>query len=271
MEDDRGWIKLHRKIIDTPEWLSEPFTRGQAWVDLLLLANHTSGFIRKRGIRVAVDRGQVGYSERTLGERWQWSRGKVRRFIAELIRLSRVSYKISEKTVPKNTSVSGLIYIINYEEYQSNDTESSTEDSTENGTRTRMKRMKRHIYSENALSVLSYLNERVDNKYRDASNIEARLKDGGTIQDCQRIIDNKLNDPYFRENPRFLNPETLFRKSHWDKYLNESTSTPAPGSNGNSLISCPRCSQRVLQVDLLPEGSGCKVCEYNFLSEGRTP
>ena len=67
--ENSGWIKLHRQIMDTPEWLSEPFTKGQAWVDLLLLANHKTGFIRKRGILVAVERGQVGFSERVLADR----------------------------------------------------------------------------------------------------------------------------------------------------------------------------------------------------------
>jgi hypothetical protein len=64
MEND-GWIKLHRIIMDHPDWLSEPFTRAQAWVDLLLLANYKTGHIRKRGILIEVQRGQVGYSEET--------------------------------------------------------------------------------------------------------------------------------------------------------------------------------------------------------------
>ena len=80
MGNNLGWIRIHRKIMDTPEWLAEPFTRAQAWVDLLLLANHETGFIRKRGIMIAVERGQVGYSEDALSARWRWSRGKVRRF-----------------------------------------------------------------------------------------------------------------------------------------------------------------------------------------------
>lgn len=147
MGNNQGWIKLHRQIMETPEWFAEPFTRGQAWVDLLLLANHETGFIRKRGILVTVDRGQVGYSEETLALRWQWSRGKVRRFISELTQLARVYRKISEKTIPKKTSVSSLIFIVNYDKYQMN----STEDDTENGRKTiqeqRIKRMKKNIYT----------------------------------------------------------------------------------------------------------------------------
>lgn len=143
MESNTGWIKLHRNIMDSPDWLAEPFTRAQAWIDLLLLANHKPGFIRKRGIMVAVDRGQVGYSEEALACRWQWSRGKTRRFLSELVRLSQISHRISEKTVQKNASVSSLIHIVNYDKHQMN----GTEDRTENGRKTvqeqRMKRMKR--------------------------------------------------------------------------------------------------------------------------------
>ena len=79
-----GWIKLHRKIMDNPLYLSEPFTRMQAWIDLLLLANHKEGFFYVRGNKVIVKRGQIGTSSRTLAARWQWSRGKVERFLNEL-------------------------------------------------------------------------------------------------------------------------------------------------------------------------------------------
>ena len=34
-----GYIKLHRSLMDNPLWTEKPFSRGQAWVDLLMLAN----------------------------------------------------------------------------------------------------------------------------------------------------------------------------------------------------------------------------------------
>ena len=79
-----GWIKLHRSLIDHDIWTQEPFTRGQAWVDLLLLANHTQNQFRVRGNLVIVSRGEVARSEESLALRWKWSRNKVRRFIEEL-------------------------------------------------------------------------------------------------------------------------------------------------------------------------------------------
>lgn len=68
---------------------------------------------------------------------------------------------------------------------------------------------------------MAYLNEKKGSRFRDDSDIRARLKDGGTVEECKRIIDAKMKDPYFLENPKYFNPETLFRKKHWDKYLNE--------------------------------------------------
>lgn len=77
------------------------------------------------------------------------------------------------------------------------------------------------IYNGDAQIILAYLNEKKGSKYEDDSFIIPRLKEGRTIQECIQVIDNKLQDSYFIENPKYLCPETLFRKSKFDKYLNE--------------------------------------------------
>ena len=66
-----GWIKLHRKLKDNKLWLCEPFTRGQAWVDLLLLANHEDNFFYCREHKIEVKRGEVGWSQLKLAKRWR--------------------------------------------------------------------------------------------------------------------------------------------------------------------------------------------------------
>jgi hypothetical protein len=116
----RGYIKLFRKLQDNKLWLSQPFTYSQAWIDLILIANYKPGVIFVRGNRVNVKRGQVGMSERSLALRWQWSRGKVRRFLRML--------KTDQYIVQQKSSVTSLITIINYDEYQGNGTADSTTD-----------------------------------------------------------------------------------------------------------------------------------------------
>ena len=68
---------------------------------------------------------------------------------------------------------------------------------------------------------MDFLNGQKGSKYRDTTQIEARLKEGKTFDECITIIQNKMADEFFQRNPKHLNPTTLFRKSHWDKYLND--------------------------------------------------
>lgn len=116
----KGWVKLHRKMADHPLWLSEPFTRAQAWVDLIMLANHADGFVRVRGVRVDVPRGSLGWSEARLATRWRWSRGKARRFLREL--------ETVQQIVQQKNNATSVISITNYDEYQQDGTADGTAD-----------------------------------------------------------------------------------------------------------------------------------------------
>jgi len=105
-----GWIKLWRSSQDSEMYFSEKFTKWQAWMDLLILANHKDSTIFIRGIEVQVKTGQVARAEGTLAKRWRWSRDKVRRFISIL--------QTRQQIRQQKTPAINLIEIINYEEYQ---------------------------------------------------------------------------------------------------------------------------------------------------------
>lgn len=122
--EDQGWIKLHRKLNESELWLLEPFTKGQAWVDLILNANHKDGSMDVRGNIVTIKRGQIGWSELTMASRWRWSRDKVRRFLRWL----KTRQQIEQQTVFKITSI---ITIINYDQYQGDTTNKTTDDTTD--------------------------------------------------------------------------------------------------------------------------------------------
>lgn len=53
------------------------------------------------------------------------------------------------------------------------------------------------------------------------SHINARLSDNFTIDNFKKVIDNKLKDKNFQDNPGWYNPDTLFSPGHFEKYLNE--------------------------------------------------
>lgn len=62
-------------------WYSERFSKGQAWVDLLLLANHSDKKILFNGEFIIVERGQYLTSMVKLAEKWKWSRPTVTKFL----------------------------------------------------------------------------------------------------------------------------------------------------------------------------------------------
>lgn len=117
---------MHCQLAHHDLWLMEPFTRGQAWVDLLMLAQTKPGWIMVRGISVDLDRGQVGYSELALSARWKWSRNKVRLFIDSLRKRQMVDVKKDNKTT--------IISILNFDTYQARPTTSDTTSDTANDT-----------------------------------------------------------------------------------------------------------------------------------------
>lgn len=118
----KGWVKFHRRYLESDLWLSESFTKGQAWVDLFSLANHKAKSIWIRGIEINIKRGQLAWSEVSLSQRWTWSRNKVRRFLKWL--------KMKHQIEQKNTNVTTLISIVNYERYQIDETPNDTPNDT---------------------------------------------------------------------------------------------------------------------------------------------
>lgn len=118
----QGWIKVHRGMSDHFLWNSEPFSKGQAWLDLLLHANFTDNEILIKGQVVKLKRGQQARSEVTLTKQWKWSRNKVRRFL-ELLKKEGM---IESET----THLTSVITICNYNSFQSGDTAGGTAHDT---------------------------------------------------------------------------------------------------------------------------------------------
>jgi len=104
-----GWISLNRSLFNNELWTSEPFSRGQAWVDLLLLANHKESYFYKRGNKIIVKRGQLGRSCVELSDRWKWSRNKVNKFLKDLEKEHQIEVVKS--------SITQLVTIVNYDKF----------------------------------------------------------------------------------------------------------------------------------------------------------
>lgn len=107
----KGWIKLHRSIQDCWIWLDDkPFSKGQAWVDILLSCNHADKKIPFDGKPIVVKRGEWITSVVSLAERWGWGRKKVSNFLNVL----EEDLMIEQQRNNKRT----LIKVVNYDVYQ---------------------------------------------------------------------------------------------------------------------------------------------------------
>lgn len=107
---EKGWIKLHRKILDCWIWNNKPYDKARAWIDLLLLANHSDKKILFNGSVVTISKGQYLTSIRNLSTRWGWSYDKCLRFL-NLLETEEMLQKESDNTRT-------LLTIVNYEVYQ---------------------------------------------------------------------------------------------------------------------------------------------------------
>lgn len=99
-----GWIKLHRKITDHWLWEDKLFARGQAMIDLLILARYNDQSKYIDGNLETVERGSVVTSIRRLCDRWGWSNSKVVKFLKTLENDSIIHVKSDTKKTVKNNN-----------------------------------------------------------------------------------------------------------------------------------------------------------------------
>ena len=112
-----GWISIHRKLRDHWLW-DDPrkFSKAEAWIDLLMSANHAEAKIMLKGKLFTCNRGDTMQSLETIAERWKWSRQTVRRFLELLEKEGMIRYKNEQQT--------SRITICKYDTYQSSGVES---------------------------------------------------------------------------------------------------------------------------------------------------
>lgn len=77
----QGWIPVYRKIQENWMWKEKPFSKGQAWIDLIMLANYEDKKMPYKGEIITCKRGTVNLSISFLAERWGWGREKTRGFL----------------------------------------------------------------------------------------------------------------------------------------------------------------------------------------------
>lgn len=223
-----GWVRIHRKIEDNPLYFSEPFTKAQAWIDLLIFANHKDESVLVRGSEIHVKRGQLCWSEVTMAKRWRWSRNKVRRFLKWL----KTKQQTEQVTIQQKTS---LITIINYESYQSDEEKRNTNNNIRNkninnivssnedtsGGRPANKEDELGVYLERFNSLFGKNYQKTEGRRR---KLRLRLKSFSVGQILEALENLSANKFYHGENDRGweANPDFLIRNDEQiDRFLQE--------------------------------------------------
>jgi hypothetical protein len=206
--DKLGYIKLYRSIEDNKFYFSEPFTYMGAWIDLLILANHSEQTFNIRGNLVVIKRGQVGRSQDTLAQRWKWSRGKVSRYLKSL--------EIEQQIVQQKSHILSIIQINNYDKFQESNTTDSTTDERQtvqqtdtNNNDNNDKKDKNNTYHEEFTKVwLSYPSSRRREKNNCYSYWKKIPKDKTELFYSKTIFyimeNSKENYKYVKESQRWF-------------------------------------------------------------------
>lgn len=145
----KGWISLNRGIRD--HWIYQEdrvFSKYEAWIDLLLSANHCDNKTLIDGQLETVKRGTFITSIRKLQKKWKWSDTKVVKFF-ELLEAEKMA---SRKSDTKKT----VVTIANYDVYQNSDVEKRHRNDSEttverhrNDAETSQKRTNNNVNNSN--------------------------------------------------------------------------------------------------------------------------
>ncbi|MBQ2811000.1 MAG: hypothetical protein IJF12_02400 [Alphaproteobacteria bacterium] len=142
----QGWMPIYRRVQEHWLWQDKPFAKGQAWIDLLLLASHNENEFLFGNQVTKNEIGSFITSELKLADRWGWSKTKVRAFLSLL--------ESEKMIVKKSDNKKTTINIVNYSIYADYETAKKLQ---KDNNKTSKKLQKNTINNDN--------NDNNDNKY----------------------------------------------------------------------------------------------------------
>lgn len=242
---DKGWVRLHRGIEDWPLYFSEPFTKSQAWIDMVLKANYEKGFISIRGNIIEIQRGQLGWSEESLASRWQWSRGKVKRFINWL--------KTVQQIEQQKTALISIITIINYDKYQPDGTTDGHQTVQQTDTKNKNNKNKelnniKEIYKEKFEDFWNLYPRKVgkDNAYK--SWLKLLPEDR---QKCIEVIPLHSSQEQWKTKEYIPHPATWLNGGRWKDEIQPAKKW----KEKRELLLCSVCNE------IMSESAICSKCQ----------
>jgi len=205
----KGWIKIHREIQDHWLWNERrEHSRAEAWIDILLTVNHAESKVMIKGHLYTVKRGDSVNSLETWAKRWNWTRGRVKRFLELLKNDSMIEIKTDTRTTQ--------LTVCNYDSYQDerNTDEHQTDikqTSNEHQTDTNKNVKKnKNVKNNNIESIdpdklMKFFNETFGKRHEVFSDVNKRkfnnlLKKGYKKEHIMRAMINVSKSKWHQEN-----------------------------------------------------------------------
>lgn len=171
MKKNTAFFAVARKYLEDPEWLAEPFTKAQAWLDIIGRASFADGDVTRRG--------ELLISERGLAKRWKWPESKVRRFLQKLENDGRITRSINRSN--NRSGKRSIITVEKYELYQNPRSKNRSDNRSD----------ERRLYNN------------IDN----IDNISLYTPDGAEAEEIARLFGEKADQliedvrSYYQRNP----------------------------------------------------------------------
>ena len=140
-----GWISLHRKILENPILnRSRVYSNFEAWIWLLLKANHKDNKFMLGSELIKVKKGSMITSQKKLCRQFRWGSTKLRNFLKVLQK----DKMILLKTNTQATHIS----ICNYESYQDSQISNKTQTKPKQHTHNTRTKTNNNVNNDNNLN-----------------------------------------------------------------------------------------------------------------------
>jgi uncharacterized phage protein (TIGR02220 family) len=246
---NRGWFHIHREIEDK-RWYRKPNYLA-LFIHLNLKATHAKREVFFKGKPITLLPGQLITGRKALSRDTGISESSCERILTYF---EKIEHQIEQQKSNQNRLITILSWHDVRECEQQNGqrvdngwtTDGQPLDTNKNDKNDENEKKIKH--NSAAAEIIDYLNQKTGKKYRHAkahlSVISARLKEGFTLEDCKRVIDIKTAQWLNDEKEKYLRPETLFRPSKFEGYLNE---RERGGNNQQSIFQVTDDDQEALE------------------------
>lgn len=246
-----GWIKIHRIMTANWKWRKHPET-GWLFLFILTHCNYKESVLG----HLTIKPGQLLMNRRKMSEETGISEQSYRTIINRL----KSTQEITHENVKTEGNICTLITVVNWSKYQTSENQNQPTDqpttnprSTHDQPYPKKLRIKEGKNNTNTVSqaiqvpfvaaeIIRYLNQKANKSFDEnllahAKFINARMKEGATVEDFKAVIDIKvfqwLDDNHMDKN---LRPKTLFNSENFDGYLQEAKSKRKESDDCDSII-----------------------------------